>query len=370
MSTPFKTYSLPEGVELSFTDSGAPPGSDDYTTVLVIHGSVFNAYQFHKVHLFAHALNLRTVLFHRRDHVGSTLYTSAEVQEIQQGSQVFWERLSAQVAQFLRIFIEHEHIPKLKKSSSRMSGGLAVMGWSAGCQIVLSLLGAVHNPMISDDLHSLLQSYIGRAMIYDPPHVAFGYPLPSDNKNYIPWEDTSLKLEEIPVVFSNWVSSYYDHPCYDPSTGSLRSSATIHDLDGVRKRAEKTTISTWSEEEKAKGVEMPAMKNEILTFTPPPQATLHKLSRKALFDPESARVWFPNVDVAYIGVTNTIWMCAWAEIQTKQLYEEVLKRDDSASRRKIHFVDMDGSNHFPHWDRPQEFMRVIASVIRPDHDAQ
>lgn len=43
MSNIFKTYSLPEGTELSFTDSGAPLNSDDYTTVLIIHGSAFNA---------------------------------------------------------------------------------------------------------------------------------------------------------------------------------------------------------------------------------------------------------------------------------------------------------------------------------------
>ncbi|KAJ4469879.1 hypothetical protein J3R30DRAFT_3673774 [Lentinula aciculospora] len=258
MTNPFKTYSLPEGIKLSFTDSGAPPNSDDYTTVLIIHGSAFNAYQFHKLHLYAHTLNLRTVLFHRRDHIGSTPYTASEVQEIEQGSQKFWERLSAQVAQFLKIFIEQENIPKLKMtSSSSMSGGVAIMGWSAGCQIIFSIFGAAHNPMISSELYLLLQEYIGKFLLYDPPHVAFGYPVPPDNKNYVPWEDSSLKPEDIPVAFSEWVSSYYNHP--------LPSSATVHDLDGISKKTSKTSISAWSEEEKAKGIEMEAMKTEVLT---------------------------------------------------------------------------------------------------------
>ncbi|KAF5366909.1 hypothetical protein D9757_011377 [Collybiopsis confluens] len=359
MPTPYNTYTLPDGIELSFTDSGAPPGSDDYTTIVVIHGSVFNAYQFHKVHAEAHALNLRTVLVHRRDHVGSTPYSAEEVQEIKDGSQPFWERLVSQVAQFISIFIERESIPKLKMTSSVMSGGIALTGWSAGCQIALSMLGTVQNPFISDQLYSLLRAYIGRVIIYDPPHVAFGYPLPADNKNYIPWEDTSLKPEDIPAIFSNWVSSFYDHPCYDPAAGSLRSSATIHELDGLRQKGENPTVSTWSDEEKAKGMEMPAMINEILTFTPPPQATLHKLVTKALFDADSARSWFPNVSVTYIGVTHTIWMCGWGEITTKRRHQET-------PGREMRFLDMDGANHFPHWSKPKEFMQYVANAVRPE----
>lgn len=99
----------------------------------------------------------------------------------------------------------------------------------------------------------------------DPPHVAFGYPVPFDNKNYVPWEDTSLKPEDIPVAFSEWVSSYYDHPCYDFATRSLPSSATIHDLNGIPKKTRRTSVYDWSEEDKAKGIEMEAMKSEVLT---------------------------------------------------------------------------------------------------------
>lgn len=79
---------------------------------------------------------------------------------------------------------------------------------------------------------------------------------------------------------------------------------------------------------------------------PPSQATLCKLSEKALFDTESVSSWFPNVDVTYIGVTSTNWMCAWGEIETKRLYEAALKKNGRVIGRKIHFLDMVGLNHF------------------------
>ncbi|KAF9061870.1 hypothetical protein BDP27DRAFT_1234417 [Rhodocollybia butyracea] len=270
MSHPVQTYSLSEGIELSFTDSGAPPNSIDYTTLLVIHGTGFNAYQFHKLHSSAHAHNLRTVLLHRRDYAGSTPYSPTELEEISEAKKVFWERSSAQVAEFVVMLVAKEGIPKLTtKSQSEGSdfdsrGGVAIMGWSFGCATALSLLGTVKNPMISDEHYNILKDYIGDCILYDPPHLAFGYPLPPDNKNYVPWEDLTIPPGEHTKVFSDWVASYYDHPYYDSQCQSLSYyTASIHDLDG-RAKTEKDSVSLWSEEEKAKGIEGETAATEIL----------------------------------------------------------------------------------------------------------
>ncbi|KAJ3712686.1 hypothetical protein C8R42DRAFT_594451 [Lentinula raphanica] len=266
MPHPCQTYSLPEGVELSFTDSGPPLYSNDYTTVVVIHGSVFNANQFQILHQYAHAHNLRTVLLHRRGYIGSTPYTSEELREINHGSKEFWERLSAQLVQFLEMLVEKEHIPKLQNMSSHMSGGLAIMGWSAGCQMILALLGVAHSPMISNKGYVLLQNYIGKFLLYDPPYVAFRYPDPlEDIKYYVPWKDTSLPPEALPVAFSEWVGSYYDHPYYEHEPRKSPSLTTIHDLDGLPKRKAENSLASWSDEEKAMGIEPQAGEAEVLT---------------------------------------------------------------------------------------------------------
>ncbi|KIK69419.1 hypothetical protein GYMLUDRAFT_153315 [Collybiopsis luxurians FD-317 M1] len=262
-----QTYTLPEGIELSFTDGGPPPNSSDYTTVFAIHGVTFNAYQFRKLHQHSHAFNLRTVALHRRDYIGSTSLTTSELEEMNRGDRSYWDRLSAQVAQLLKLFIERENIPKLTVTGNRRSGGIAIMGWSFGCATVLSLLGSARNPRIPRELYKLLEKYIGDFVLYDPPAVAFGYPLPADCKNYNPWLDSSLSPAEVPMAFARWVSSYYDHPCYDSATRSLPASATIHDLDGARRYAnkeEEVSIASWTETELTKGIELEPGANDVI----------------------------------------------------------------------------------------------------------
>ncbi|KAF9062033.1 hypothetical protein BDP27DRAFT_1337137 [Rhodocollybia butyracea] len=341
MSHPIQTYSLSRGIELSFTDSGAPPNSRDYTTLLVVHGTAFNAYQFHKLHSYAHALNLRTVLLHRRDYVGSTPYTK----------NVFWERLSAQLAEFVVMLIQNEGIPRLTHSTESHSegldlkgrGGVAIMGWSFGCATVLSLFGVVKNPMISDKHYDLLQ---------EPTSCRLRISCPLDNPNYLPWADSTIPPENIPQIFSDWASSYYDHPCYDPQSRCLPYTASMYDLDG-RPKTETTSVSSWTEEEIAKGIEGNNARSDISMFMSDMQQPIGVSAHQALFDEESVQHWFPDAKVTYLGVTRTNWSCAWAEMETKRRYYDNAK-DSLRQGRNIKFIDIDGGNHFPHWDQAQE----------------
>ncbi|KAF5361336.1 hypothetical protein D9757_012314 [Collybiopsis confluens] len=263
------TYTLSDGVQLSLTDGGPPPNSKDYTTVFVIHGTAFNAYQFRKLHQHAHFFNLRTVALHRRDYAGSTPYTHTELEEIQRGDRVFWDRLSAQLAEVLNVFIERENIPKLTVIGNRRSGGIAIMGWSFGCTTLLSLLGSAENPRISNKLCDLLEQYIGECVLYDPPYQALGYPLPSDNPNQTPWLDSTLSLLELPPVFTKWIGSYFDHRCYDPSIKSLSATATIHDLDGARLYSDKEediSTTSWTEDDLIRGIEREAGGRDTLLY--------------------------------------------------------------------------------------------------------
>ncbi|KAG6871570.1 hypothetical protein C0995_002970, partial [Termitomyces sp. Mi166 len=79
------TYTLTDGINIYFTDSGAPPSSTDYTTLIILHGSAFNGEGFEKMHTFAHGYNLRTVIWNRREYPGSTKYTDAEIDDLHNG---------------------------------------------------------------------------------------------------------------------------------------------------------------------------------------------------------------------------------------------------------------------------------------------
>ncbi|KIK69422.1 hypothetical protein GYMLUDRAFT_647231 [Collybiopsis luxurians FD-317 M1] len=355
-----KTYTLSDGIELSFTDIGAPSDSNNYTTVVALHGGGFNAYQFRKVHSYVHALNLRTILLHRRNYAGSTPYTTAELQELEQGNREFWERLSAQLAEFLGMFIEREKVPPLREQlDGTRSGGIAILGWSLGNTTVLSFLATARSPLISDELSTLLKTYIRNCVLYEPSSMAFGYPVPADNPNYIPWDDSGLSTEDRSAAVLQWVGSYYDHPCYDPSRATLIPSITIHDLDDADPRKDRlSTLSSWSEEEMSKGVEGEALQMEALMFSPTMEQTIRDVADQALFDPKAIQTHFPKVEISHIVGTRTFWPCIWGEAELKKRYHS---RPPEGC--KMRFFSIDGFNHFAHWDEPQRFMQVVAESI-------
>jgi hypothetical protein len=257
-----RVYSLSDGIELSFTDSGAPPNSQDYTTLLAIHGTAFNACKFnplqryklihepcfiqkfsdglHPIHKYAHPFNFRTLILHRRDYAGSTPFSPAEIQESKEGCMNFWERSSAQVSEFPGMFIEKERIPKFRALSKngyiQRSGGIAIMGlsmgWSMGCATGLSLFGIPRNPMISVKLYDLLKDYFSDVILdgkeaenvlfgaqIDPPILASGYTAP-DYLKYLPFADPKLASEDWEAL-PEWVSMYFDHSGYDEDSKSI-----------------------------------------------------------------------------------------------------------------------------------------------------
>ncbi|KAF8067693.1 hypothetical protein FPV67DRAFT_1416215 [Lyophyllum atratum] len=248
------TYKLSGGIEIFFTDSGAPPGSANYTTLVVLHGSAFTGPCFEKMHEYAHVNDLRTVIWNRRDYPGSTKYTDAELEDLNEGRKVFLDRLAVQVADFLKQYIEKESIPKI--SADHKSGGFAIMGWSMGTATAMALFS--DPSLISSELYALLEPYVKDLVLYgtssihdqgsliigdcyeDPPYLSFGYELPADHKTYNPWTDPDCKTpEELYKNFGFWVSSYYDHPDV---------SGTIHGLD-YRKRTDHATVTSWTPEE-------------------------------------------------------------------------------------------------------------------------
>ncbi|KAF9461914.1 Alpha/Beta hydrolase protein [Collybia nuda] len=229
---------LSNGVDIHYTDSGAPR-STNYVTLVILHGSGFNGAVFNPLHEFAHRSNLRTIAWNRRGYGRSTDYTDGELADLRAGRQVHQDRLAFQLAEFLGHFIETKDTPKL--GSDRKTGGFIIVGWSFGNATTLSLFaspGAIPKP-----LYELIEPYIMSFVLYDPPFAALGYPSPDYENLYDPWTDpTCLSPEQRFNNFQHWVSSYYKHP--DISSGSCSG------LD-FRKRTKMCTSNRWSEVQKA-----------------------------------------------------------------------------------------------------------------------
>ncbi|KAF9255036.1 hypothetical protein L218DRAFT_884934 [Marasmius fiardii PR-910] len=229
------TYKLSSNIEIFFTDSGPPPQSNDYMTLLVLHGACFNGFGLETLHGVAHSLNLRTVIWNRRDYPGSTPYTGPELQDLQQGRKVFMDRIGRQVGEFLAQFIENESIPKATSDNTR--GGIAIMGWSLGCSSAMALFSDPR--LVPPETYLKLDPYVKHLVLYEPAPYCFGYPLPSGPEFYLPFTDPDLKTPDaIYEAFSHWVSSFFDHPDV--------KSANYSGTDTRTKRSDDATVTKWS----------------------------------------------------------------------------------------------------------------------------
>ncbi|KAJ7179679.1 hypothetical protein C8R46DRAFT_887763 [Mycena filopes] len=233
------TFKASDGIEIFYTDSGAP-STVDYTTLVVLHGSAFNGDGLVGLHEHAHKNNLRVVLWNRRDYRGSTKYTDAELKDLHEGRKVFQDRLALQLAEFFQYFIKHENTPAL--TADRKAGGFILMGWSFGNATTLSLLS--DSAVIPKGIYNMIEPYIMSLVMYDPPYTALGYILPDQEKYYDPWTDPDYPTpEQLYDNFQQWVSSYYTHK--NIGSGNREEMS-------FEKRTEKRTVAGWTEEQKEK----------------------------------------------------------------------------------------------------------------------
>ncbi|KAF8161114.1 hypothetical protein B0H34DRAFT_653831 [Crassisporium funariophilum] len=242
-----RTAALPYGIEISYADSGPVPGSTDYTTVILIHGSAFNGHGFEKLHRLAWKRNMRTVALQRREYPGSTRYTDIELDDLRNGRKAFTDGLAHLVASFVHYFVETQDIPQM--SADGRSGGVAIVGWSLGTVTAMSLFADPE--VIPSDLYTVLERYIKDLILYDPPYISFGYDLPPDSRVHNPWPKPSngQTTEDLYRSFETWVSSYYNVP--------INWSGDINALDH-RPRGDVATVDSWTYDQRARYFTMEA----------------------------------------------------------------------------------------------------------------
>ncbi|KAJ7209189.1 hypothetical protein GGX14DRAFT_453255 [Mycena pura] len=324
------TLKLPDGVEIRYTDSGAPD-TTDYTTLVGFHGTGFNSYQMVGLHEHAHKYNMRTVLCNRRDYHGSTPYSDAELEELYAGDQRFQDRLALKVAWILEHFVRHEHTPRV--SADRAAGGLILMGWSSGNVTTLALFGCPE--AIPRQLYETLEPHLRSLVLYDPPVQALGYPHPGPVGAYDVFTDPECTTrEQIFDRFVPWVSSYYKHP--DIASGIL---------SGL-KCTEKQTVNKWTDEEKAKYCDKEAACRSFPPGDPTTRAAmLRAQTHRALFDAALRASHFPNVSVLHICAEESPDICISAYLELSRLHSAAAIQRGSAGRR-IKFTLVPHQNHF------------------------
>ncbi|KAI0628897.1 hypothetical protein C8Q77DRAFT_1067320 [Trametes polyzona] len=343
----------------TFEDSGAPEGSTDYTTVVIIHGFAWHSGVFKKLMPLAKRANSRIVLLNRRDYPSSDPYTHSELETIRRLSatppspgasaetEAFMRDRGREIYDYLVDFVRRERIPPARGNK----GGIVIVGWSLGVTFITALLA---NVAFFPEADVQLSKYVRRVVLYDGSFLCFGDPHPASW--WQPLFDETIPENERAARFSVWVGGYFAHGDF------LRLGADA--LEFRNPLPEPTPTATRMTPEELTELTYPAPAEEggsegLICQACIAHGTYVKLRESALFPPapvEGASDW-RGAQVRHLWCDRTIWEVPLA---TKYLIEELDEAKKAGKPlRDFALVRLEGGNHFAHWDMPERLLEVL-----------
>ncbi|THH03630.1 hypothetical protein EW145_g6131 [Phellinidium pouzarii] len=244
-----KTVHLPDcGVDFAYIDSGAPK-SDDYTTVVCIHGHSYHAQTFVRLLPQCPQHNLRIIAFNRRDYLGSAPYSADELSALHSTDaakhRAFLHARGLEVAYLLVWVIRTLQIPPVREdgNTNTKKGGLALLGWSLGN--ITSLAFLAHLQGYPKDLIKVLEPHLRHFFIYvtllyvldfinvDGVYVEstlsfLGYEPPPGA--YHPLWDPDIPGPLKGAAIDRWFTSYFSHPYFLSSSKGPFPSLSLETL--------------------------------------------------------------------------------------------------------------------------------------------
>ncbi|EIW58385.1 uncharacterized protein TRAVEDRAFT_64846 [Trametes versicolor FP-101664 SS1] len=347
------------------SDSGAPAGCDDYTTLIIVHGYVWHAGTFAKLQPLAATHGVRIIALNRREYPGSVPYTAeerallppvpdepltdvAQIRSNQQMLQMFMRDRGYELYQSIEGLVVEHNLP-----AASQTGGIVLVGWSLGATWMMSLLkhiaefpiGAVN-----------LRDYVRRVILSDPPSCLLGYPYPAQDP-WNPFFDTSLTYEERGQVFTNWITSYFAHgPTLDtyerrhalqtpPSTIAAQTKedfeATVHVPPGVPGGSDWTLLHGCA----AYGV-YGTLREGALFLSQPDDS-----GEKTIGDE------WRDVELRYVWGDQSVWEVPYAAQLLRQEVADGAR--EGKPIRKFTSLCVKGTNHFAQWDAPERTLQAF-----------
>ncbi|KAH9890434.1 Alpha/Beta hydrolase protein [Cubamyces lactineus] len=343
----------------AFLDSGAPEGSTDYTTVVVLHGWGWHGGVFRKLLPLAAQSNARVVLVNRRDYPGSEPYTpeqratlvrlasAAPSPETDAEAQAFFRDLVKEFYDFLVDFVRRENIPRPQGET----GGLIIAGWSLASAWLTALLASV-GLFREEDVH--LSEYVRRVILFDSSHFCYGFAPPPNS--YQPLLDASLSEEERVLRFGIYITGYYAHGdvwADGPSALEFRTPLADPSPTGSRMTPEELAETTSAEPQ------VPGGSEGLLAQMMVAHGVI-VAAREGAFYPkpavEGASNW-ENVEVRHLWCDRSVWEMPWG---TKRLTEEIEEAKKAGKHvRDVVFARLKGGNHFAQWDMPEKTLQAF-----------
>ncbi|KAI0700198.1 alpha/beta-hydrolase [Cytidiella melzeri] len=345
----------------AFQDTGVPSQQKNYTTLVLLHGYCWHSGIFARCIPFVDKYHCRLVLINRRDYPGSSPLTEDQRRLLNASAQPgvgtseavsdllrYSKTHALDLHDFLCTFIQDEGIA---------AKSVILVGWSFGAVWITQLLAYASS--LSARGFSLCM-YIKRAIWYDIPYNALGYPPPATFYN--PLTDPSHSPAEVTKIFLAWLSGYYTHGAW-PS--KLEYRTPLQDPPPT------VFTMTPSEFESAlcTAPGNPGGSDEVFLHMGVRHGLYKILREQALYtsplcscpspeNAESKRSW-DDVELYHIWCDQSSWMLSWA---TWSLLEELREAEEAGRAvRKMTVVRMSKANHFAHWDQPERTLKTLLS---------
>ncbi|KAH9934000.1 uncharacterized protein BXZ73DRAFT_100838 [Epithele typhae] len=343
----------------AFADTGAPPGSTDYTTLVLLHGFVWHSGIFARLLPLATSYNARVILVNRPDYPDAPQYTDEERALLKDVCALsddpatladrrdqlldFMKDRSREVYDFLGGLVIAGDVSPADKAKNK--GGIVIGGWSFGAAWITALLTyADAFPIEPVDL----SKHVRQVILHDPGTRILGYPTDAVPDPYNPAVPPFRPADgdRAADVFVSWVSGYFSHgstlAAYERRTPLAHPAPTIVTLSAADLAAARHAPAAD-----------PATGADALLFRAALAAdVLRQLRQRAL-----ART--PGSEWGVVGVrlvlcTRSVWEMPYAVDCVLEELETA--RAEGRPVRDVEVVRVDG-NHFVHWDRPEEAMR-------------
>ncbi|KAI6130895.1 Alpha/Beta hydrolase protein [Pisolithus thermaeus] len=336
---------IDSNVNFFYEDSGMD-GLDpsNYTTIVFIHGTGYNATVFRKLFPFGPNHNYRIVSLHRRGYAPSSPWTEEEValftsSDLEDGKK-FLRLAGLQIARFLLGFAASQGIPKYDKEKD--TGGIVLHGWSLGTLFSQAVLFALDG-LTTEELGQL-ENYLHAVICHDPTAITHGIPQPRLPASSPWWQLTTVS--EKWAFFKKFITGFYVHP--NPYSHDL-VDLNLDKSDESRPHS----LSELPEQELEQilSFEMYAT-HDAAPFTTDLEA-FRFANRRALFDVEMAK-YLPDVRVRIVcGIEGSGLLLFFVNEMERALKDPSNVFGEGAERaREYKVVHLERGNHFVFWDEP------------------
>ncbi|TCD61895.1 hypothetical protein EIP91_007799 [Steccherinum ochraceum] len=338
------------------------PVTDDYTTLVMIHGFAWCGGTFQRMIPFAKENNSRVVLINRRDYPELVSVADLGTEDNHPESEPLSpddiaKMYSAEgVAEFMKERASDVYgllVELIKSGRVAEKGGIALCAWSFGTQFANALLA--HASSLSREEEVDVVSKMRHVGNLDMPSLFLGYP-PKDGC-WNPLLDMTIDPDERVKIFMRWITGYFLH---GETVDELVPRDFTLDIP--------PTLDTMSPDDIASAMYVnpgfPGASDDVLFRAVMDFGICDKLRRQAYLNLDENDPW-AHVKVRHVFGDRSAWSEFWgAECLRKEIEDE---RKAGRRPRQVEIVRLRGANHFGGWDQPKRTLRALLGK-NPDMD--